>query len=118
MTMIVIFQLAQRFPSLSSPNKLRGCVDLYDVTEDWLPIYDRSCIDGFYLACGSSGNQFKNAPVAGKAMAELIEYCESGNDHDARPGRYRLENLDHEIDLATFYRLREINQNSTFSVLG
>ena len=111
-------RLAQRFPSLGIPNKLKGAVDLYDVTEDWIPIYDRCCIDGFYLACGSSGNQFKNAPVAGKAMAALIEYCEAGNDHDTWPLRYRLGHLDHEIDLATFSRLREINQNSTFSVLG
>jgi sarcosine oxidase subunit beta len=115
---VQVQRLAQRFPSLGIPNKLKGCVDLYDVTEDWIPIYDHSCVDGFYMACGTSGNQFKNAPVVGKAMAELIEFCEAGNDHDARPMRYRLENLDHEIDLATFSRLREINQNSTFSVLG
>ncbi|MDH3476236.1 MAG: FAD-binding oxidoreductase [Rhodospirillales bacterium] len=111
-------RLAQRIPSLGIPSRMAGVVDLYDVTEDWIPIYDRSCIDGFYLACGTSGNQFKNAPVAGKVMAELIEYCESGNDHDARPMRHRLENVDHEIDLATFSRLRKINQDSTFSVLG
>ena len=111
-------RLAQRFPSLGIPNKMKGCVDLYDVTEDWIPIYDRSCIEGFYLACGTSGNQFKNAPVAGKAMAELIEYCEAGNDHDSEPMQYRLEYVDREISLGTFSRLREINQDSTFSVLG
>ena len=111
-------RLAQRFPSLGIPSRLQGCVDLYDVTEDWIPIYDRSCIGGFYMACGTSGNQFKNAPVAGKAMAALIEYCEAGNDHDSRPMRYRLEHLEHEIDMATFSRLREVNQDSTFSVLG
>ena len=105
-------------PSLGIPSKLRGCVDLYDVTEDWIPIYDRSCVDGFYMACGSSGNQFKNAPVAGRAMAELIDYCESGGDHDANPMGYRLEHVDHEISLGTFSRLREINQDSSFSVLG
>ena len=115
---VQVQRLAQRFPSLGIPSRLQGCVDLYDVTEDWIPIYDRSCIDGFYMACGTSGNQFKNAPVAGKAMAALIEFCESGSDHDAQPMRYRLEHLDHEIDMATFSRLREINQNSTFSVLG
>ncbi|MCP5076418.1 MAG: FAD-binding oxidoreductase [Rhodobacteraceae bacterium] len=111
-------RLAQRFPELGIPNKLKGCVDLYDVTEDWIPIYDRSCVDGFYLACGSSGNQFKNAPVAGKAMAELIEACEAGHDHDADSMRFRLKHLDHKVDLATFSRLREINQDSSFSVLG
>ena len=51
-------------------------------------------------------------------MAALIEFCESGSDHDAQPMRYRLEHRDHEIDMATFSRLRKVNQNSTFSVLG
>ncbi len=111
-------RMAQRYPDLGIPSRLKGCVDLYDVTEDWIPIYDRSCIDGYYMACGSSGNQFKNAPVAGKAMAELVEYCESGADHDASPMEYKLENVDHSISLGTFSRLREINQDSTFSVLG
>ncbi|MDH3629656.1 MAG: FAD-binding oxidoreductase [Gammaproteobacteria bacterium] len=111
-------RLAQRFPSLGIPNKMKGCVDLYDVTEDWIPIYDRSCIDGFYLACGTSGNQFKNAPVAGKAMAELIEYCEAGHDHDRKPMQYDLEYVNRKISLGTFSRLREINQDSSFSVLG
>jgi sarcosine oxidase, subunit beta len=111
-------RFGQRFPEIGIPNTLKGCVDLYDVTEDWIPIYDRSCIDGFYLACGSSGNQFKNAPVAGKAMADLIEYCESGNDHDTSPLQYNLENVGRSISLGTFSRLREVNQDSTFSVLG
>jgi len=108
----------QRFPTLGIPGSSKGCVDLYDVTEDWIPIYDRSSVDGFYMACGSSGNQFKNAPVAGKAMAELIAYCEAGNDHDARPLGYALAYVDHTIDMGTFSRLREINQDSSFSVLG
>ena len=111
-------RLGLRFPDLGIPGKLKGCVDLYDVTEDWMPIYDRWCIEGYFMACGTSGNQFKNAPVVGKVMAELIEYCEFGNDHDGEPMGYQLENIDREISLATLSRLREINQNSTFSVLG
>lgn len=70
------------------------------------------------LACGTSGNQFKNAPVAGKLMADLIDYCEAGHDHDTKPMRFRLAHLDYAVDLATFSRLREINQDSTFPVLG
>ena len=49
---VQVQRLAQRFPSLGIPSRLQGCVDLYDVTEDWIPIYDRSCIGGFYMACG------------------------------------------------------------------
>ena len=51
-------------------------------------------------------------------MAELIEYCEAGHDHDGEPMQYRLEYVDREISLGTFSRLREINQDSSFSVLG
>ena len=116
--MTQIQRLAQRIPTLGIPSKMAGVVDLYDVTEDWIPIYDRSCVDGYYMACGTSGNQFKNAPVAGKLMTGLIDYCESGNDHDSTPFRYQLEHLPQKIDLATFSRLREIHEDSTFSVLG
>jgi len=112
------YRQAQRIPSLGIPSQMKGAVDLYDVTEDWAPIYDKSSVDGYYMAIGSSGNQFKNAPVAGKMMAALIEYCESGNDHDARPLTFRLERIGHDLDMASFSRLREINQDSSFSVLG
>jgi sarcosine oxidase subunit beta len=40
---------------------------------------------GFYLAIGTSGNQFKNAPVVGRLMAELTGSCENGYDHDREP---------------------------------
>lgn len=109
---------AQRVPSLGIPSRMRGVVDLYDAATDWIPIYDRSSLDGFYMACGSSGNQYKNAPVAGRLMAQLIEYCESGADHDATPMRFRLEHTGHEIDAGFFSRRRAINQESSFSVLG
>ena len=111
-------RMAQRMPGMGIPSKMSGVVDLYDVTEDWIPIYDKSCIDGFYMACGSSGNQYKNAPVAGKLMASLIEYCEGGNDHDRNPLQFPLENVDHIFDAATVSRLREVNPDSSFSVLG
>lgn len=112
------YRQSQRIPSLKISTELRGVVDLYDVTQDWAPIYDKSMLKGYYMAIGTSGNQFKNAPVVGKIMAELIEYCEAGNDHDLKPLKLRLEYIDYELDIASFSRLREINQNSSFSVLG
>ena len=111
-------RLGQRIPSLGIPSRQSGVVDLYDVTEDWLPIYDKSCVEGFYMACGSSGNQFKNAPVAGKLMAGLIEYCEGGADHDSEPLQFKLEHVEHSFDTGSVSRLREINPDSSFSVLG
>ena len=73
---------AQRIRGLPIPNQPQGVVDLYDVTEDWIPIYDKSDLPGFYMAIGTSGNQYKNAPVVGVLMAELIDKVEGGHDHD------------------------------------
>ena len=115
---ILVMRLAQRLPELGIPEQAAGVVALYDVTDDWMPIYDKSDLPGYYMAVGTSGNQFKNAPVAGKIMAALIEACESGHDHDAEPVRFLLENIGHEISLDTFSRNREINMNSSFSVIG
>jgi len=111
-------RLGQRIPSLGIPSQMRGVVDLYDVADDWIPVYDKSALDGFYMACGTSGNQYKNAAIAGKMMAALIGYCEAGNDHDTRPLTYRLPYIDRDLDVGFFSRRREINKDSSFSVLG
>lgn len=109
---------AQRVPSLGIPNRARGVVDLYDASTDWIPIYDRASLGGFYMACGSSGNQFKNAAIAGKLMTALIGYCEAGNDHDAAPMAFDLPNTGGRIDAGFYSRKRAVNTQSSFSVLG
>lgn len=113
-----VYRAAQRIPSLGIPNQTKGVVDLYDVSDDWIPIYDKSDLPGFYMAVGSSGNQFKNAPVAGGMMAELILACEGGRDHDAEPVRITLQHIGREVDIGFYSRRREINRESSFSVLG
>lgn len=109
---------AQRVPSLGIPSKTRGVVDLYDASTDWIPIYDKSSLPGFYMACGTSGNQYKNAPIAGKMMAALVDYCEDGGDHDADPLQFKLPYTGHVIDVGFYSRKRPINKESSFSVLG
>ena len=109
---------AQRVPDLPISSKLRGVVDLYDASTDWIPIYDKSCLGGFYMACGTSGNQYKNAPIAGKLMAGLVEYCENGADHDETPMRFTMPYTGVEIDAGFYSRKRPINTESSFSVLG
>ncbi|MEM6462443.1 MAG: FAD-dependent oxidoreductase [Pseudomonadota bacterium] len=109
---------AQRVPDLGIPNQTKGVVDLYDVSDDWIPIYDKSCVPGYYMAIGSSGNQFKNAAIAGKMMAQLVQYCEAGNDHDAEPLQFELPYIGRTIDVGFYSRKREINKESSFSVLG
>ena len=111
-------RLAQRIPTLPIPSKMKGVVELYDVADDWIPIYDKSDLPGFYMAVGTSGNQFKNAPIAGEMMADLIEACEAGRDHDADPVDFHLKHIDHTFSLGFFSRRRDINPDSSFSVLG
>ncbi len=114
----MVMRLGQRFPELGIPDTAKGVVALYDVSDDWIPIYDKSDLPGFYMACGTSGNQYKNAPVAGKIMTALVEACEAGRNHDEDPVAFKLENISREISLGFFSRNREINQDSSFSVIG
>ena len=113
-----VLRLSRRLPSVGVPHAPKGVVDLYDVSDDWIPIYDRTDLGGFYVAIGTSGNQFKNAGVAGHCMAELIEAVEAGHDHDHDPlvvkGRY----TGLPINLGTFSRNRQVNTDSSMSVHG
>ena len=113
-----VYRCARRIPDLKIPSRTSGIVDLYDVSDDWIPIYDKSALDGFYMAIGTSGNQFKNAPVAGHCMAELIDACEKGHDHDADPLKVKTVYTGLELNMGFYSRNREINQNSSFSVNG
>jgi len=113
-----VYRLSRRIPGLPIPNSPMGIVDLYDVSDDWLPIYDKSDLDGYYQAIGTSGNQYKTAPVAGAMMAELIRQVENGYDHDAQPMEYTLPHLGLTIATSTFHRKRKVNPNSSFSVVG
>lgn len=113
-----VYRAARRIPGLPIPSKAQGVVDLYDVSDDWIPIYDRSDLSGFYMAIGTSGHQFKNAGVVGDMMAELIDACESGYDHDAAPFQYQCRYTGYTITTGTFSRRRGINKDSSFSVRG
>jgi sarcosine oxidase subunit beta len=113
-----VYRLARRIPNLPIPNQPSGIVDLYDVSDDWIPIYDKSDLKGYYQAIGTSGNQFKTAPVVGGMMAELIEKVEQGYDHDAKPLQFKLSHLGITIDMGAFHRNRKINRDSSFSVIG
>lgn len=116
--MAQVCRLGKRMPTLPIPNQKQGIVDLYDVSDDWIPIYDKSDLPGFYLAVGTSGNQYKNGPGVGRLMADLIDACENGRDHDRDPVKVDLKHVDFSLNTTIFSRNREIIENSTFSVLG
>ena len=113
-----VLRLARRIPSLGVPSEKKGVVDLYDVSDDWIPIYDKTDLPGFYVAIGTSGNQFKNCHIAAYCLTKLIEAVESGHDHDTDPVRVKMPHTGLELDMSVFSRNREINKDSSFSVLG
>lgn len=112
------YRLARRAPALPIPNQGRGVVDLYDVADDWTPIYDRSALPGFYMAIGTSGHQFKNAGVVGQMMSELVSACEAGLDHDRTPYAFKGGYSGLSINVGAFSRRRALNTASSFSVRG
>jgi sarcosine oxidase subunit beta len=113
-----VLRLARRIPSLGVPGEKKGVVDLYDVSDDWIPIYDKTDLGGFYVAIGTSGNQFKNCHIAAYCLTKLIQDVEAGHDHDSDPVKVTMPYTGLELDMGVFSRNREINENSSFSVLG
>jgi glycine/D-amino acid oxidase-like deaminating enzyme len=113
-----VTRAARRLPGLRVPPRPRGVAGVYDVAEDWTPIYDRTDAPGFYVAMGTSGNQFKNGPVVGGFLAAIIEHVEGGHDHDVEPAHHRGELTGLDIDLGAFSRKRPRNRASSGTVLG
>ena len=100
------YRAARRVPGLTVPPTPRGVVGVYDVSTDWVPIYDRTSLGGYHVAIGTSGNQFKNAPVVGRFIATILEAGEAGHDHDADPVSCVLERTGLTVDLGHYSRLR------------
>lgn len=100
------YRFARRVPDVGVPNAPRGIVGVYDVTSDWVPIYDRTSLSGFFVAIGTSGNQFKNAPVIGEILGAIIAAEVSSIDHDSTPVQLTLSDTGHTIDLGQYSRLR------------
>jgi len=117
-----VYRAALRMPTLPLPDatNTQGIVACYDVTPDWTPIYDKTSLPGYYMAIGTSGNQFKNAGVAGRLMKEIIEITENGDvdlDHD--PLQFELNRIPGGgiVNTASFSRRRDVLETSA-SVLG
>lgn len=111
-------RFARRVPAAQIPSQWKGIAGIYDVSDDWVPIYDRTSLKGYYVAIGTSGNQFKNAPVVGAMMHAIIEMCERGRDHDADPIQWHAPYTDRQINLGHYSRLRNTNSRSSNSVVG
>ena len=115
-----MWRLALRLPEVQLPgaSDTQGIVACYDVTEDWTPIYDKSQLGGYYMAIGTSGNQFKNAGAAGALMGELIERTEGDKSWDSDDGwEFQLVQTQNTVNAGIFSRKRNV-LDTTASVLG
>ncbi|MFT5464485.1 MAG: sarcosine oxidase subunit beta, partial [Planctomycetota bacterium] len=107
-----VLRLMKRFPE-AQLGKRRGLSGMYDVTPlDWNPVLDRTEKPGYYVAIGTSGSSFKTAPVIGSIMAQLIDACEAGRDHDADPLVVLLPRSGFELNVGFFSRLRGAHVSS------
>ncbi|MFJ3788347.1 NAD(P)/FAD-dependent oxidoreductase [Kitasatospora sp. NPDC090091] len=113
-----VTRAARRFPEIGVPNRPLGTAGVYDVADDWTPIYDRTALGGYYVAMGTSGNQFKNAPLVGRYLAALIDAVEAGHDHDGDPVRYPCEHTGNVVNLGAFSRRRPVRADSARTVMG
>jgi sarcosine oxidase subunit beta len=113
-----VTRAARRLPDLGVPHRPSGVAGTYDVTDDWTPVYDCTDRPGFYVAIGTSGNQFKNAPLVGTLLAELVAAVERGHDHDADPVRVPLPRTGHTLSLGAFSRRRPVPEGAPTSVMG
>ncbi|MEO8330633.1 MAG: FAD-dependent oxidoreductase, partial [Candidatus Nanopelagicales bacterium] len=101
-------RLARRIPGVQVPSQKSGVVSAYDVSDDWIPIYDRTSLDGYYVAIGTSGHQFKAAPFVGVLMSTLINAVESGHDHDNEPVTVHGALTGVDVPLSYFSRHRNV----------
>lgn len=113
-----VLRAARRLPDLAVPHRPRGLAGVYDASSDWAPIYDRTAAPGFFVAIGTSGNQFKNAPVIGLMMGTLITAVEAGHDHDRQPVQVPLPRTGGTVDMAAYSRLRPVPVDAPASVMG
>ena len=112
-----MWRFARRVPEFGIPSQPVGLAAMYDTTDDWVPIYDKSSLHGYFMAVGTSGNQFKNAPIAGQFMRDIIDATMSGHDHDADPLKFRGAFTGKDIELASFSRRRK-PANTSHTVMG
>ena len=76
---------------------------LMRTTEVRPPSSSRTCS---HARSRTSGNQFKNAPLVGQAMRDLVDACEAGHDHDGDPVTTDCHHIGRTLDLGAFSRLR------------
>ncbi|MCH8062492.1 MAG: FAD-binding oxidoreductase [Chloroflexi bacterium] len=98
--------LTKRIPEMSHALFRGGWSGLFTTTPDWHPILDGvEGIDGLYFAVGFSGHGFKESPMIGRSMAELITGVEPSIDISM-------------LDLKRFAENRQLRSRYSMQVLA
>ncbi|MGW0876399.1 FAD-dependent oxidoreductase [Streptomyces sp. NPDC002740] len=107
-----VTRAARRFPLLGVPHRPTGIAGVHDAADDWSPICDRTDPAGSYVAIGTSCNRFKNAPLAGRFLATVVDRVEADQDHDRDPLRYTGEHTGVVVDLGAFSGRRPLAEGA------
>ena len=92
-------------------------VDLYDDSDDWIPIYDSQHYLVSIWQSAIAVISTSNGSVVGEMTAELTVACENSHDHDQDPVQFKLEHQKRSVSMGFYFRLREVNADNSFSVL-
>ena len=74
-----MMRFARRVPEFGVPSQPTGLAALYDASDDWVPIYDRSSLHGYFMACG-----IERQPVQERADRRPV-HARHHRSHDERP---------------------------------
>lgn len=94
----VLERTGRAVPRLREARYRRGWAGAFDITPDWMPILDRTPIEGFWVAAGMSGHGFKLSPAVGETMAALI----AGGEPPVSAAPFRLDRFTASVPSATF----------------
>jgi len=94
----VLERTGRAVPNLADASYRRGWAGAFDITPDWMPILDRTGVDGFYVAAGMSGHGFKLAPAVGEMMAALV----TGSEPPVSVSPFRLARFRERAVSGTF----------------
>jgi sarcosine oxidase, subunit beta len=94
----VLERTGRALPRLREARYRRGWAGAFDITPDWMPILDRTPVEGFWIAAGMSGHGFKLSPAVGEAMAALIV----GAEPPVSTAPFRLGRFTSKVPSTTF----------------
>jgi len=108
---------ARRLSTLRVPSRPKGVAGVYDVAQDWTPIYDRPNWR-VLRGDGYERQSVQERATRWSILGDADRTRRGGDDHDSEPLRYVGEHTGNVINLGAFSRQRAINASSAGNVVG